>query len=170
MHKVNRFEMYAVLFAAILLQFSVSRYLAVGGVKPDLVVICVIFFGLYFGGPKGFEAGLVAGFFQDVFVLDYFGINTFLYAATGLYAGTISRQFSRESGMVRCALVAVVCALSMTLHYALAAVLSPYHALGLADYLGGIVIPGSLLTALFSAFVFPRLVRVFRVREREEFI
>lgn len=170
MYKVTRPEMYAVLSIAIFLQFTAARYLAVGGVKPDLVIMCVIFFGLYFGSPKGFEAGLVAGFFQDVFVLDYFGMNTFLYGATGLYAGVISAQFSKESPAARFFLVAIIYALSMTLHFALAALLSPYHALEFTEYLTGTVLPGSLLTALFSAAAFPKLMSMFRIKGREEFI
>jgi len=170
MYKVTRPEMYAALFVAIFLQFTAARFLAVGGIKPDLVIMCVIFFGLYFGSPKGFEAGLVAGFFQDVFVLDYFGMNMFLYGATGLYAGVIGAQFSKESAAARFFLVCFICAAAMTCHFALAALLSPYHALAFTEYAAGTVLPGALLTALFSAAVFPRLMRLFRIKGREEFI
>lgn len=170
MHTVSRPKMYTVLFAAIFLQFTVSRYLALGGVKPDLVIMCVIFFGLYFGSAAGFEAGLVAGFFQDVFVLDYFGVNALLYGATGLYTGVVTGNFTKDTASARFLLVAFISALSMAAHFVLAAVLSPYHALSLIDYIRGTVLPGTVLTAVFAVIAYPRLVRMFRIREREEFI
>jgi len=162
--------MYAVLALALFVQFAAARYLAVGGVSPDLVIACVIFFGLYGGPSRGFEAGLAAGFAQDVFVLDYFGINAVIYAASGMYAGSMGTRFSKESRAVRFLLVGALAGASMTVHFALEAALSAYHALPFGDYLAGTIVPGSLLTALAAAAVFPRLVRAFALKDREEFI
>lgn len=162
--------MYAVIFAALILQMTVAPYLAIAGVKPDLVIMCVIFFGLFYGSRSGFEAGLAGGLLQDIFALDFFGVNMFLGGATGLIAGAVSSQLSRESKVIRSFLVLILTGVSMTMHYMIAAALSPYHALGFGEYFTGTILPGSIATGIVSIIVVLRFTEVFAVRERDEFL
>lgn len=170
MYKVSRLRMFAVIFSSLALQMTLARYLAIGGVKPDLVIMCVIFFGLFYGRSAGFEAGLAGGFLQDVFALDFFGLNTFLGGVTGLIAGAVSSQISGESKIFRGVLVGILTGISMAIHYILATALSPYHALGFGEYLTGTIMPGSIATGIVSVIAILRFARVFTVKERDEFL
>ena len=49
MYKITRFQIYLILFAALFLQGGVLNYVKIFGAKPDLLVIAVIFFGLFLG-------------------------------------------------------------------------------------------------------------------------
>jgi len=153
MYKVGRLRMYSVLFAAMALQMTIAPYLAIGGVKPDLVIICIILSGIFFGPRAGFEAGLLGGFLQDIFALDFFWTNTFLGVVTGLLSGTVSSQFSKESKSVCVLLVAALCGVSMALHYLVTSLVSPYHALDFFEYLAGTIFPGSIATGIVAIIV-----------------
>jgi len=154
MYKIGRVRIYFTLLVAIILQLTAAPYLAIGGVKPDLITMFIVIFGLFYGPRTGFEAGLLGGFLKDVFALDFFWMNTFLGAATGLFAGAISSQFSKESKFVCIFLVAALTGISMVLHYAVAALISPYHALGFFEYLAGTILPGLTATGIISMVAF----------------
>lgn len=153
--------MYGILFSAVILQLTIAPYFAIGGVKPDIVIMFVILFGLSFGPSAGIEAGILGGFLQDVFALDFFWMNTFLASAAGFIAGAVSSQFSKDSSLTCALLVAMLTAISMTLHYLISALVSPYHALGFFEYLTGAIIPGSVITGAVSVIIllyFPELI------------
>jgi len=69
-YKIKRLNIYFVLALALFLQVTVLNYVKISGTKPDLMLICVIFFGLFLGGGAGFEAGIIAGLLKDIFALD----------------------------------------------------------------------------------------------------
>ena len=59
MYQVNRLRMYLILFVALFLQFTLARYVAVGGARPDLVILSVIFFGFSTGRTSALRSALL---------------------------------------------------------------------------------------------------------------
>lgn len=170
MHQIGRLRICLVLFAAIVLQMTIAPYLAIGGVKPDFVTMCIILFGLFFGPKAGFEAGLLGGFLQDIFALDIFWMNTFLGVATGLFAGAVSSQFSKESKFTYMLLAAALTGLSMALHYLVAAIVSPYHALDFFEYFTNTILPGSAATGIIAMIVLLSFEDIFAVKNRTDLL
>lgn len=170
MYTVKRLPIYAALFFALILQMTVLNYLRIFGAAPDLLLITVIFFGLFFGAGAGLESGIIAGILKDVFALDFFGINMFICALTGLLAGALNTKFSREAKSTQFVLTLSFTAFSMISRILLASVFSRFHMLYFWEYIFASVLPVSLYTAAVSIPVFARFIAIFNLRTREEFI
>lgn len=157
MHAVGRLRAYALLLLAILIQATLLHRFTFAGARPDLALICVVFYGFFFGSAAGLESGIVAGFFTDLFALDYFGINMLVYGVTGLAAGVIKASFSGESKKTRALCVFCCSAIAMYVHYAIASVFAGGFGFGPLEYLRTCVIPAGIYTTAVSVPVFTRL-------------
>jgi len=169
-YKISRLRIYFILALALLLHITVLDHIKILGVKPDLLLIVVIFFGLFLGREIGLESGLAAGLFKDLFALDFFGINAFAFALTGFLAGLLGTQFSRESRKTQVLLVMFLTAFSMTLHFIIVSIFSKWIYLDFREYLTGSVIPTCIYTAIVSIPVFFRLMKAYKIKGSEEYI
>ncbi len=170
MYKISRFQIYFILALGLLLHLTVLDQIKILGVKPDLMLIPVIFFGFFLGRNAGLEFGFAAGFSKDLFALDIFGINALIFAITGFLAGLLGTQFSRESRRTQCLLVVFLTALSIMLHFAIVSILSKRIYLDIGEYLIGSVIPACVYTGLVSIPVFVKLINVYRLRSPEDYL
>ncbi len=170
MYKIGRANIYFILVLALTVHLTVLGHIRIFGATPDLMLACVIFFGLFLGSAAGLESGIVSGALKDVFALDFFGINMFVFAVMGLLAGSLSANFSKESKRIRALLVMVLTAASMVLHFIFASVFSQPPVLGFTEYLASSVLPVSLYTALISIPIYVKLVNMYRMGESEEYI
>jgi len=169
-HKINRAHIYLLILAALILQVGILNDLKIFGSKPDLMVACVIFFGLFMGSGMGLESGLVAGFLKDIFALDYFWINTFTLGLTGLIVGAINAKFFKESKRAEFIIVLVFTAVSMSLHHILILVFSKYLAIGYQEYFFTSVIPSSIYTGLLSIPLYTILINSYNLKEVDDFL
>lgn len=170
MYKINKLPVYAILCVALFLHLEVLGHIRIFGAKPDLMLACVVFFGLFSGAFAGLHAGLFAGILQDVFALDFFGINTFILGLTGLLAGVLNTNFFKESKRTQCVLVFSFTAFSMILHYAIASLLSKWMTTDFAEYLFGSVVPTGIYTGLVAVPMFSKFIDMFNLRELEELL
>lgn len=170
MYKIGRIRGYLILYIAALLSVTVLDHLRIFGSRPDLTLICVVFFGLFLGRTAGLEAGLFAGFVTDIFSLDYFGINMITYGMSGLVAGMLSISFIKESKRTQFLLVFACAVFSMSLHFTLASSFSRSAILGFGEYLASSIVPGSIYTALVSIPIFIKFIELYGLREREELL
>lgn len=162
--------MYPVLSAALLIQLVFLHHINIGGCVPDIMLICVVFFGLFSGEKRGFEAGIAGGIMEDIFCLDFFWINTFIFALVGLTAGMLNEKFFRESKMTQSSFVFFFTVFSMSLHFALAAFFSEYMNADFPAYLVSSVLPAAVYTSIVSVPIFSMLVNWCGLRESEELL
>lgn len=170
MYKVGRLKVYCILLMALLVQVTILGHFRILGARPDLMVVCVTFFGLFFGRTAGLETGIAAGFLTDLFSLDYFGINMFVYGITGLLAGSLRYSFVRESKRSQALLVFFCTAFAMCLHYCLASSFSRSVSFGLPEYLMACIVPVGLYTAVVSIPVFMKFIDMYRLKEQEDLL
>lgn len=170
MRKVNRAQGLIILLAALFLQLTIVNRIKIFGAEPDLMLICVIFFALFFGRGTGLECGIAAGFLRDIFSLDFFGINAFTLGITGLVAGMLNEKFSKESGRTQFVLVGFLTMFSMSVHFMLTALFSRSMALNFAEFLAISVIPSGLYTAVVSLPVFAKFIDVYNLKELEDLL
>ena len=169
-NKISRVSLYLSLVAALLIQLLLIDHVKIAEAKPDLSVLLVIFFSIFFGPGIGLEAGFVSGLFKDIYSLDIFGVNTLALALTGFIAGVVSPKFFRESRLTQVMFVFTFSVFYMILHYfAVAFVLKITH-IGLPEYLFGLILPSSLYTGIISFFIFPILIRIYRLKRNEEYL
>lgn len=95
------------IFLALLLQSAVFPHLTVFGIRPDLVAVVVVCWGLLYGPAEGFVAGLAAGLVQDLTMGQYIGLFALAKTLTGFVAGVVESKIYKETIWVPTAAVGV---------------------------------------------------------------
>ncbi len=72
---------------SLLLQSTLFNFFEIGGVKPDLVLLLVIFYAFTNGPRKGAVFGLCIGLVEDMFFGHYIGMNALALLGAGCIAG-----------------------------------------------------------------------------------
>jgi len=159
-----------VLIAAFLAQLLFIDQIKIGPVKPDLLIVLVIFFAIFFGPAVGTEAGFVSGLLKDIYSLDIFGVNIVLLALTGLVTGLLSPKLFRDSKPTQYSLVFASSLVYMTAHYYISSLIMHITYVTLPEYLYGLILPSSLYTSLLSIPVFSVLIGRYRLKETAEYL
>lgn len=71
-----------------------------GLVKPDMILVLVIGYGLYHGYYKGAFFGLIAGFFMDILSGGIIGIGALVKMAAGFTAGLLEKTIFKDNLLV----------------------------------------------------------------------
>jgi len=169
-NKISRYSLYIILIAAFLIQLLFLDHIKIAGVKPDLLVLLVVFFAIFFGSGAGAEAGFVAGLFKDTYSLDIFGVNSVLLSLTGLIAGMLSPKLFKESKLTQGLLVFASSVLYMIIHYFVSSLILKITYVTLPEYLYGLILPSSFYTAMLSFLLFPALIDRYRLKENAEYL
>lgn len=85
---------------ALLMGSTVLEFVRVAGVKPDLVLVLVVFYAIIRGSRKGAFLGFVGGLAQDFFSGYYLGMTAFSAAAIGYLVGLGHTRLFRESHFI----------------------------------------------------------------------
>lgn len=83
-------------FVGLLLQGSLFDYFSLVGVKPDIVLTCVVFYALFQGAPKGLAMGAVVGLMEDLLMGQMVGPMLILRMLIGGGVGLISRSLYHD--------------------------------------------------------------------------
>lgn len=86
-----------VLVFFLVLQATVLPLVAIGGVRPDLMLIATISAGLLLGREHGVGMGFFAGLLQDLASGNIFGLNVLAKTAIGYFAGLMERKVFKEN-------------------------------------------------------------------------
>lgn len=170
MYKIARLQIYLILILALFLQGAVLNYFRIMGASPDLLLICVIFFGLFLGPAAGLESGFVAGLLIDIFALDFLWINAVIMAITGFTAGMINSQFSKESKRMEFIFVLFFTAFAMSLHFIMVRALSGPVLLKFSEFCIGSILPVAVYTGILSIPIYRKLLDVYNLREIEDYL
>lgn len=102
------------IFIAAILQATLLDSFKLFNVKPDLLLIAVVITALYFNFNLKWALGLAifAGILKDVFSLNPFGLNLFLFPLWSLLIIKLSRQITLESNFVRIPLLFIIVVLN----------------------------------------------------------
>ena len=158
------------LTAAFLAQLLFLDHIKIASVKPDLLVLLVVFFAVFFGPGTGAEAGFVSGLFKDAYSLDIFGVNAVLLSLVGLIAGGLSPKLFKESKLTQALLVFASSVLCMIIHYFVSSLILKITYVTLPEYLYGLILPSSFYTAMLSFLIFPALIDRYRLKENAEYL
>ena len=167
---MSRYSLYIILITAFLIQLLFLDHIKIAGVKPDLLVLMVVFFAIFFGPGTGAEAGFVSGLFKDTYSLDIFGVNIVLLSMMGLIAGMLSPKLFKESKLTQGLLVFASSVLYMIIHYFTSSLILKIAYVTLPEYLYGLILPSSFYTAMLSVLLFPVLINRYRLKENAEYL
>ncbi|MEW5761617.1 MAG: rod shape-determining protein MreD [Bacillota bacterium] len=82
---------------ALFLEGTLCGYIRIAGVKPDLVLVLVIFHALARGPREGAIWGFIGGLTQDIMTGNYVGLNALVKALTGYGVGLGETRLYKES-------------------------------------------------------------------------
>lgn len=165
MYKINRSQIYLVMILALFIHLTMLDHIKVFGARPDLILIAVVFFGLFSGPERGLEAGVLGGLLCDIFSLDFFGINALVLGIAGFVAGALSTAVFKESKKTQGLVVFFFTIFSMWLHFMLVSFLSRTFNLTFSEYFLRSVLPSSLYTAIVAIPIFVKLIDLFGLKE-----
>jgi len=169
-NKIKRYSLYIILIGAFLIQLLFLDHIKIAGAKPDLLILLVVFFAIFFGPSTGAEAGFVYGLLKDTYSLDIFGVNFLLLSLTGLIAGILSPKLFRESKLTQVLLVFASSVLYMIVHYFVSSFILNIRYVTLPECLYGLILPSSFYTAMLSLLLFPLLISRYRLKENAEYL
>lgn len=94
---MRKFTLGLILVISLLLQLTVFNFIKVAGVKPDLILVFVIFNALLNGSRDGAVFGLVGGLLQDLITGQFIGLNAISKALTGFLFGLMGKKLYKEN-------------------------------------------------------------------------
>lgn len=141
-----RIGVLGIFLVAAFTQFTVLDSVRVWGIKPDLVMILVIFYAFFGGRREGAFWGFIAGLLLDAATGSYFGLNALVYMVAGYLAGVVQTALYKDNPYVVSLVTLLVCLFTGLLHYLLLL------------YLGIFISPGvALLKITFCGAVYNAL-------------
>ncbi|MDD5440042.1 MAG: hypothetical protein PHS37_07640 [Candidatus Omnitrophica bacterium] len=97
MYRITRPILYTAIAVITLIQIAIISHVGIGSSRPDIAVIAVIFFGLFFGSAAGAETGIGFGLLRDILgAPGAFGLNIAILGIIGFFAGILADKVYRE--------------------------------------------------------------------------
>lgn len=152
MHKVNILFLALVILLTAFLQVTFADALKIWKIKPDLLLIVVIFFAFNGGTRLGIKAGLLAGLLKDAFTSGPMACWSVTFALVGFFVGYYKNRLYRDSLYTQ-VFIALACFLASYLfYYSFADVFNKMPPFG--ESLFCLIIPASIYTAIFTPIIF----------------
>ncbi|MFH1459103.1 MAG: rod shape-determining protein MreD [Candidatus Omnitrophota bacterium] len=79
-------------FFTLIFQSSLAAIFSFKGIKPDLILLLVIFYSLYNGYYAGMYYGIILGFLVDCLSSGILGINSLTFGIVGLSCGLLKER------------------------------------------------------------------------------
>lgn len=89
----RKVTMILLILVSIILQSTVCEMIAVASIKPNLLIILTVSFGLMRGRRDGMLTGFFCGLLTDLFFESILGFNAVIYMWVGYFSGYFYRIF-----------------------------------------------------------------------------
>ncbi len=89
----RKITMGVLILVSILLQSTVFPMIAIASIKPNLLIILTVSFGLMRGRKNGMMTGFFCGLLTDIFFESVVGFNALIYLWVGYFSGYFYRIF-----------------------------------------------------------------------------
>ncbi len=142
------------------IQSTILQYVEILNVKPNLLIIFVVFFALLRGSVEGGIIGLCAGLLMDLLAAKVFGVHSLLGLYIGVVIGYFNQQIFKESNIVAIFLV-VICTFSYEVLYFFFSIFI-WEESNLLFALINIIIPETIYNAFLAIPLYWFVVRINR--------
>ncbi len=149
------------------LSISLPAELFLFNIRPDLLLILIIFTAL-FNLKRCIYIVFFAGLFKDIASGSFFGLNIFCFALWVLIVSQVSRNFYKDNKYIFSAVVAVATIANYLIYIILNSVFGK-TGLGEARFLFMTILVEVMYNVLFSYFlfdVFKRVVKRYRIPQQ----
>lgn len=154
------------IFICFLLQCTVFRALAFGGIVPNLLIVLTASFGFMRGERTGLLIGFFCGLLVDIFFGEVIGFYSLLYMYIGYVNGKFTTIFYPED--IKLPITLILCS---DFVYGITCYVILFLLRGRFDfqyYLVHIILPEIVYTIVVTLFLYPIILWVNRRLERTE--
>ena len=154
------------LFLAFVLQSTAAKWIAVGSITPNLIIILVSVFGFTCGSKCGLVAGFFTGLLWDLFYCDVVGLNALIFMYIGFLNGSFKQIFFKEDIKLPIVLITasdLMCSIAV---YIIRFLLRGRF--GFPRYFATIIMPEILYTVIITMIIYPLISRVLSAIEDAE--
>lgn len=90
-----------------LLQANFFTWFKIAGVMPNLLVILMLYIGLFMGRNSAITYGIIFGILVDIFISRRLGITSIMLAVIGILADLFDKNFSKDNRITVMAMVGI---------------------------------------------------------------
>ncbi len=144
---------------AFLLQCTVFKYLSLGGIGPNVLIIATASVGFMRNEKSGLLIGFFSGLLIDIFFGSIIGFYALVYMLIGYMNGTFSRIFYPEDIKLPLALIAISdLSYGMMCYVFLFLLNGQFH---FPHYLLRVIVPEAVYTMVIGILVYPLLLLIY---------
>lgn len=162
----RRIVMIIIILVSFILQCSIFPAISIASVKPNLLLILPVAFGLMRGKREGMFMGFFGGLMMDLFFSNVIGFHALIYTFIGYLNGCCYRIFYDDDIKMPILLVTI-----SDLGFGLIMYGTQFLMRGRVEffyYLKRIIIPEILFTVLVTMIIYRFLLRIHRRLEKAE--
>lgn len=144
--------------ACFILQCTVFRSLAFGGIIPNLMIILTSSFGFMRGDTEGLVIGFFCGLLSDIFFGDILGFYSLIFMYIGFVNGKFSRIFYPEDIKLPIALIVV-----SDLTYGIICYILQFLLRGRFEftyYFTRVILPEAVYTIMVTILLYPLILKI----------
>ena len=149
---------FLILLVGFVLQSTIFYRLAIGGVSPDVLLICVCTIGFMRGRKEGLAFGTAAGIIMDIFTGSILGMYTLVYIYLGYFSGLFSKRYFSDDIKLPMGIIAGADILYNSVIYFVTRFLRGDFNYGF--YFTNIIIPNLIYTFIVALFIYLILLAV----------
>ena len=79
------------------MQGSLSYFMSISGVRPDLAMVFVVLSGICYGSSRGLVVGFFCGLMLDLLNTGMFGFYTFSFMLVGIVSGMVQKKVFEDN-------------------------------------------------------------------------
>lgn len=167
MYRIGRGRLYITLIITLLLESTFLNLVSIGNIRPNLILILVIFIGLHSDWRESLEAGMVGGLLRGIASTDPIGMNLIILGLCGLFASYCKNKVYKENFLTQIILTLLMAAALNVCSLFTNIVIKNLELAGVNLMFTSIktIVLLSLYTSLFSPPAFIFLKKLLRVKE-----
>ena len=162
MHRISMAAIIAMVVCAGLVQVTAFDYIEINGIKPDILLLVVVFVSLICQRPETIKAAIVAGAIKDVTSFSVFGGYVLSFLILGLFLNYHQRRFYKERILAQT--LFGFCSYIFVAIFALGFNALAHKGLDLSYTFLSIAIKGALYTGIIAPLVFFTASKILRIR------
>ncbi len=144
-----------IIITCVLLQITILDYIKILNVKPDLLMVSVVFVSIFLGVRQALFFSIFAGILKDALSINAFGINTLLFPLSSFLIINLSKKVSLDNNLIRMASVFIIMLIND--------VITRLIFLFLGNFISwGIFLRTAFMESLYTAFILPLVFKIIK--------
>lgn len=156
----RKLTMAVIIVASVLLQSTVCQMISVASIKPNLLVIVTVAFGLMRGRRDGMLTGFFLGLLNDIFFNTVIGFNALIYLWVGYFSGNFYRIFYDDDIKTPLLLISICDIVYGVIQYGFLFLMR--GRIQFFFYLGRVILPEMIYTLILTIVVYQVLYAINR--------